>query len=491
MGTSVSETNSSSLHLENNNSNVAEEGGTTLSKKTAKKEAMKQEKLKRQQEAAAAAAALASASIESDPLSENYGEVALQEMQSKAITGRKWIRIGLVKSLKDKTNIGFLVLMSLISLPHSLSFLLPLFLFLLQNKKDFTIQCVLTVAENLTSRQMVKFATSLSKESHVDVEGLYQNKALPMLPINIDDKKAMHSGEKFVHVNQDTRLNFRVLDFRTPANQGIFYFVGIHTPKLIAGSSEGGASVFRLDYKGRPACLAQSPQLHKQLSICSDFMCVFEVGPVFRAEDSFTHRHLCELTGLDVMDIVDGLFVAIFDSLNENCKKELEAIGEQYPFKPLSLLRQPHYFSKPSSTSVQPTTSASTISPTSSLLSRVTSPFSRVPTSSLPTTTPLSPTSPSIPTAPTPAITRVPTSSVPTSTVSTPPLSLTAPSVTTVPTHTSDPTPTTAPPTVPSRPVTRASRGIHKPIHRLNPSTPSFNIRKTLLFPRDPHRISP
>ncbi|KAI3833270.1 hypothetical protein MKW98_006369 [Papaver atlanticum] len=385
MGTSVSETHSSSLHPENNNSNVAEEeGGTTLSKKAAKKEAMKQEKLKLQQEsAAAAAAALASASIESDPLSENYGEVALQDMQSKAVTGRKWIRIGLVnESLKDKTvlvrgriqttrpvgkNIGFLVL----------------------REQGFTIQCVLTVAENLISRQMVKFATSLSKESHVDVEGIVSvpdapikgatqqvelqirkiygiSKALPMLPINIDDaarseadiEKAMQSGEKFVHVNQDTRLNFRVLDLRTPANQGIFRiqsqvetafrnyllskdFVGIHTPKLIAGSSEGG----------NPAFLAQSPQLHKQLSICSDFMGVFEVGPVFRAEDSFTHRHLCEFTGLDVemeikehyfevMDILDGLFVAIFGSLNENCKKELEAIWEQYPFKPLKYLRK-------------------------------------------------------------------------------------------------------------------------------------------------------
>ena len=78
-------------------------------------------------------------------------------------------------------------------------------------------------------------------------------------------------------------------------------FVGIHTPKLMGGSSEGGSAVFRLQYKGGvPACLAQSPQLHKQMSICGDFARVFEVGPVFRAEDSFTHRHLCEFTGLDV-----------------------------------------------------------------------------------------------------------------------------------------------------------------------------------------------
>ncbi|XP_058223175.1 aspartate--tRNA ligase 2, cytoplasmic-like, partial [Rhododendron vialii] len=122
--------------------------------------------------------------------------------------------------------------------------------------------------------------------------------------------------------------------------------VRIHTPKLIVGSCEGGSAVFRLDYKGQPACLAQSPQLHKQMAICGGFGRVFEVGSVFRAEDSFTHRHLCEFTGLDVemeikehysevMDIVDRLFVELFDSLNERCQKELEAVREQHPFEPL------------------------------------------------------------------------------------------------------------------------------------------------------------
>ncbi|KAM3345547.1 hypothetical protein P3S68_025256 [Capsicum galapagoense] len=199
---------------------------------------------------------------------------------------------------------------------------------------------------------------------------------MPTLRINSEDaarseveiEQALVKGEQLVRVNQDTRLNFRILDIRTPANQGIFRiqcqvenifrqfllsegFVGIHTPKFIGGSSEGGSAVFRLDYKGQPACLAQSPQLHKQMAICGDFGRVFEIGPVFRAEDSFTHRHLCEFTGIDaemeikehyseVMDIVGRLFVAMFDSLNEKCKKELEAIGRQYPFEPLKYLRK-------------------------------------------------------------------------------------------------------------------------------------------------------
>jgi hypothetical protein len=68
-------------------------------------------------------------------------------------------------------------------------------------------------------------------------------------------------------------------------------FTEIQTPKLVGGASEGGSAVFRLDYFGEPACLAQSPQLFKQMcAACSDFERVFEIGPVFRAESSNTHR---------------------------------------------------------------------------------------------------------------------------------------------------------------------------------------------------------
>ena len=59
-------------------------------------------------------------------------------------------------------------------------------------------------------------------------------------------------------------------------------FQEIHTPKLIAGASEGGASVFKFNYMGREGCLAQSPQLYKQMAICADQERVFEIGPVFR-----------------------------------------------------------------------------------------------------------------------------------------------------------------------------------------------------------------
>ena len=61
-------------------------------------------------------------------------------------------------------------------------------------------------------------------------------------------------------------------------------FQEIHTPKLIAGASEGGSSVFKFNYMGREGCLAQSPQLYKQMAIMADQERVFEIGPVFRCE---------------------------------------------------------------------------------------------------------------------------------------------------------------------------------------------------------------
>merc|ERR1712087_329298 len=77
-------------------------------------------------------------------------------------------------------------------------------------------------------------------------------------------------------------------------------FVEIHTPKIISAASEGGANVFEVSYFKGSAYLAQSPQLYKQMAIAADFGKVFTTGPVFRAEDSNTHRHLTEFVGLDM-----------------------------------------------------------------------------------------------------------------------------------------------------------------------------------------------
>ncbi|KAJ3801831.1 aspartyl-tRNA synthetase, cytoplasmic [Lentinula aff. detonsa] len=116
----------------------------------------------------------------------------------------------------------------------------------------------------------------------------------------------------------------------------------IHTPKLQGGASESGASVFKLKYFGRTAFLAQSPQLFKQMSIAADFGGVYEVGPVFRAENSNTKRHLTEYTGLDlemvikqdyheVMLVVDSVLKRIFNEVYDKRRREVDVIKAQFP----------------------------------------------------------------------------------------------------------------------------------------------------------------
>jgi len=122
----------------------------------------------------------------------------------------------------------------------------------------------------------------------------------------------------------------------------------IYTPKIIGAASEGGSDVFKLKYFETDAYLGQSPQLYKQMAICADFNRIFTVGPVFRAENSNTHRHLCEFTGFDlemtiqnhyheVIEMIDGMFRAMFDAFFEHCSEYVKEI-EDYLGKKIEFL---------------------------------------------------------------------------------------------------------------------------------------------------------
>ncbi|EYU29913.1 hypothetical protein MIMGU_mgv1a018492mg, partial [Erythranthe guttata] len=297
-------------------------------RKLSKKEPAKHE---RQKAAASAAAAVSAFALEGDedPLRTNYGDITLKEFaSSKPISGKK--KRTLVQDLNDGLKGNMVVVRGRAQAIRAVGKKMA---FLVVRRRGCTVQCVLTVSQDLVSSQMVKFATSLSRESIIEIEGLVSvpaqpitgatqqveiqvrklycvDRAVPTLPFNFDDaarseadiEKALQAGEQLVRVNQGTRLNYRFLDIPLISEFSAFSikfrnnrislvptifchflesedFFGIHTPKTLAGSSEGGSAVFRLDYKGTSACLAQSPQLHKQLSIVSDFDRVFEIGP--------------------------------------------------------------------------------------------------------------------------------------------------------------------------------------------------------------------
>jgi len=161
----------------------------------------------------------------------------------------------------------------------------------------------------------------------------------------------------------DKRLDNRFLDTRRPEINAIFRirsqifkatveyldsqgFTKIETPKLTVlgleepGNEKSGADLFEVDYFGKKVYLAQSPQLYKQMFVAGGFERVYDIGPVFRAEESHTTRHLTEFTGIDlemafiknendIMDIVEGLITHITMQVNKTCDRELKLLGKK------------------------------------------------------------------------------------------------------------------------------------------------------------------
>ncbi|XP_038132284.1 aspartate--tRNA ligase, cytoplasmic [Cyprinodon tularosa] len=264
--------------------------------------------------------------------------------------------------------------------------------FLVLRQQQFNAQALVAVGDR-ASKQMVKFAANITKESIVDVEAVVRkveqkiescsqqdvelhierifviSQAEPRLPLQLEDAvRPDGEGEEEgrATVNQDTRLDNRVIDLRTTTSQAIFRlqsgvcqlfrdtltkkgFVEIQTPKIISAASEGGANVFTVSYFKSSAYLAQSPQLYKQMCICADFDKVFCVGPVFRAEDSNTHRHLTEFVGLDiemafnyhyheVIASITDTMVQIFKGLRDNFQTEIQTVNKQFPSEPFKFL---------------------------------------------------------------------------------------------------------------------------------------------------------
>ena len=145
----------------------------------------------------------------------------------------------------------------------------------------------------------------------------------------------------------DSRLDYRWIDLRSDKNLLIFQaqtvmvnamrqflldrrFIEIHTPKLIGAASESGSEVFELKYFDRKGYLSQSPQFYKQMAMAAGFDRIFEVGPVFRAEKSFTNKHATEFTGFDIeMSYIDS-FRDVMQIEAELLTAALAAVKERF-----------------------------------------------------------------------------------------------------------------------------------------------------------------
>ena len=176
------------------------------------------------------------------------------------------------------------------------------------------------------------------------------------LPIEID-KPLSHRPD-----NLDTLFDHRAIGLRNMQEAKIFKirsellryireylykndFVEINTPKLVAGAAEGGAEVFKLDYFGKEATLAQSPQLYKQIMV-GVFERVFEIAPAYRAELSATTRHVSEVTMLDVeIGFISG-HSEVLDLLQDLVYSVLTRVYDEYA-EQLKSLNAPELVLKP------------------------------------------------------------------------------------------------------------------------------------------------
>ncbi|MBM3903614.1 MAG: aspartate--tRNA(Asn) ligase [Thaumarchaeota archaeon] len=201
--------------------------------------------------------------------------------------------------------------------------------------EDLTRQTVIMVQGVVQGTKARDFAYEIKAEA-IDI----LTKAVHPLPIDPIGR---------LESNIDNRLNARALDLRNQRVAAIFKirsavlaslrktflekkFIEITTPKIIGSASEGGANLFSLEYFGKKAYLAQSPQLYKeQMTIGLER--VFEIASFYRAEKSHTGRHLSEFTSIDleaafmdytdVIQILEELVVQVFRDVIENCQKEL------------------------------------------------------------------------------------------------------------------------------------------------------------------------
>lgn len=176
----------------------------------------------------------------------------------------------------------------------------------LANKiSTLSVESALTVTGKVVKNDVVKLGGLEIQLESLTVENVAES---PMPYDPFDDANVP---------SVDFRMDWRYLDLRRPQNLLIFEvqttlehamrefwlkndFIEVHSPKITGSPSESGAELFQLDYFDRKAYLAQSPQFYKQMAMAAGFERVFEVGPVFRADPSFTSRHMTEFTGLDV-----------------------------------------------------------------------------------------------------------------------------------------------------------------------------------------------
>ncbi|MDD1700110.1 MAG: aspartate--tRNA(Asn) ligase [Methanoregula sp.] len=226
--------------------------------------------------------------------------------------------------------------------------------------RDRTGIIQVTIPKKKASEAVLSAAKRVSRESVVRVAGII--KAIDKAPggrelvpdvfeiISLADSPLPLDVVEKVPADLDTRLDSRFLDARRPRVAAVFQirsaamhainqylhnegFINITTPKIVAAATEGGTELFPIAYFDKEAFLNQSPQLYKQMMMAAGFEKVYEIGPIFRAEEHNTTKHLNEATSIDievsyadhleVMRVLEEMIVKTYEYVSMNCSDQL------------------------------------------------------------------------------------------------------------------------------------------------------------------------
>ena len=257
---------------------------------------------------------------------------------SPKLAGKEVILMGRVVDARDLGGIKFFVL------------------------SDINGSIQITAPKAKVDKKILDKIDALTKESAVAVKGKVvaakqAPRGIEVVPaeikiLNLAETPLPLDPTGRAKANIDTRLDVRALDLRRPESLAIFKirhqvlqtcrdylvskgFVEVNTPKIVATATESGAALFPITYFEREAFLSQSPQLYKEvLTGCFDK--VFEIGPIFRAEEHDTPRHLNEATSIDiemafateddVMKILEELIAHVFSDVKKRCADDLKIL---------------------------------------------------------------------------------------------------------------------------------------------------------------------
>ena len=234
------------------------------------------------------------------------------------------------------------------------------FSFLILRTARFCIQCVCddqALLNELQEEACVRMVAEVVREERARLGIELHVKQITVLSGPSAQMPIVING-KVMETSLENKLDYRPLTLRNEKERAIFKiqegivrgfrsflqengFTEIHSPKIVYAGAEGGANIFRLDYFGREAYLAQSPQFYKQMMV-GVFERVYEVGPIFRAEKHDTSRHLNEYTGMDfemgyidsfrdVMEMETGMLKAAVTELEREYGPELELLDVRLP----------------------------------------------------------------------------------------------------------------------------------------------------------------